>query len=81
MPLVKLDLENAIKAALKKHNDLILNTPTMKKSSADDQLAADLAKAINDFILSGDVIVNPGIPTAGGSTNQTTIAPGKGKVK
>ena len=81
MPLVKLDLENAIKNALRKHNDTILNNAFVKKSSADDKLASDLATAIYNFITSGDVVVEAGIPTAGGSTNQVTVAPGTGKVK
>ena len=81
MPLVKKTLESAIKAALQKHNDSILNNASIKKSVADNQLAIDLANAINDFITSGDVIVDPGIPTAGSPSSQATIAPGKGKVK
>jgi hypothetical protein len=81
MALVKQTLEQAIKQALQKHDNVILKNPTMKKSSADNDLAADLATAIYDFITSGDVMVNPGIPTAGGPSNQVTIAPGQGKVK
>lgn len=85
MALNKLNLENAIKAALKNHNDSILTDAGVKKSSADDSLAADLADAIYEFILTAEIQVLPGISvaTAGSAVSQTgaTIAPGEGIIQ
>ena len=77
MALNKSSLESAIKTALKNHNDSV-NDAGIKKPSADDQLAADLADAIYEFILSAQVQVYPGIAVSTSGGPGSTVAPGEG---
>lgn len=79
MPLLKNQLEEGLAKALK------LRTKLIGKGEADpdeveERVAKAMADAIDKYVKMADVQVFPGIPTAGGMTNQVTVGPGKGKL-
>ena len=84
MPLsaAKPSLEQQIKAAFEKVNSAG-NQDGADPNSIMAGLAADLASAIHSYVTQAtvktDVVVNPGIATAGSPAAQVTVSPGSGK--